>query len=114
MEETSLQGSKAGEDNKTHVFFSQHLGGARDLILGRDDQGNHRSSITTSLGETLDELLDLFIAASSVTRLSCHNPEQGGTHLPDLNVLLRVVLGVLGRHDGGDDDSSDGGGGRGW
>ncbi len=86
------------EYQETHEFFSQHLGGAGNLILGRctwsvcgsftgmqgshtDDEGNHGCAISASGFEALDQLLNL----------------------PDLNVLLSLIglLVLPGRHGRG-------------
>lgn len=88
--EPLLGGGNGGQDGETvdtrldigsgAELFSQHLGGARDLVLRRDDEGNHGGSISAGSFQALNELLDL----------------------PDLDVLVGLGAGALlfGGHDG--------------
>lgn len=69
----------------TYILFSQHLGCSANLILGGDNERNHRGSISTSGFKTLDQLLDLpdlDILLSFVRRRGAHLGEatvdQGG------------------------------------
>ena len=75
-------------------LFSQHLGGAGHLVLGRDDEGNHGGSIAAGGFQALDELLDLPDLDVLVGLVALAGALLFGGHFGGCNVGLGVVEAV--------------------